>query len=337
MEQPNRSVAVDPVDGSGTEGLRASENPSLVTESHPSDRLRALDLEAIKAREAAATKGPWRSMLAGNCNMENGLLAAIAEVEGLPRPWNPVWVGWQSAKNYFKTFLRKEDAEFVARSREDVPALIAEVERLCVLVRASQPSEGWQPRHTLDNDRQVFFYEHDCYVLSNFSAFRLDWQGQTFDTSEAAYHWEKFGGWPELQKAITAAPSAHEAFKLAERNRAHRLANWDAVKVDIMREILRAKAQQHEYVRRKLLATGDRELIEDSWRDDFWGWGPNRDGRNMMGNLWMQIRSELAPPSLVRVIAETTREGRKTDELSRVDGVPSDQPLGSTAPSNEVT
>lgn len=123
-----------------------------VTESHPSDRLRALDLEAIKAREAAATKGPWRSMLAGNCNMENGLLAAIAEVEGLPRPWNPVWVGWQSAKNYFKTFLRKEDAEFVARSREDVPALIAEVERLRVIVRASQPSEGWQDIATAPKD-----------------------------------------------------------------------------------------------------------------------------------------------------------------------------------------
>jgi ribA/ribD-fused uncharacterized protein len=65
------------------------------------------------------------------------------------------------------------------------------------------------------------------------------------------------------------------------------------VKVDIMRDILRAKADQHEYVRRKLLATGDRELIEDSWRDDFWGWGPNRDGQNMLGKLWMEIRSEL--------------------------------------------
>lgn len=41
------------------------------------------------------------------------------------------------------------------------------------------------------------------------------------------------------------------------------------------------------------LATGDRELIEDSWRDDFWGWGPNRDGKNMLGKLWMEVRAEL--------------------------------------------
>jgi hypothetical protein len=38
---------------------------------------------------------------------------------------------------------------------------------------------------------------------------------------------------------------------------------------------------------------GDRELIEDSWRDDFWGWGPHRNGKNMLGKLWMEIRSEL--------------------------------------------
>ncbi len=92
---------------------------------------------------------------------------------------------------------------------------------------------------------------------------------------------------------IMDAPSAHEAFKIAERSKAERRQDWDAVKVDIMRDILRAKADQHEYVRRKLLATGDRELIEDSWRDDFWGWGPNRDGQNMLGKLWMEIRSEL--------------------------------------------
>ena len=60
-----------------------------------------------------------------------------------------------------------------------------------------------------------------------------------------------------------------------------------------MLDILRAKASQHEYVRRKLLATGDRELIEDSWRDDFWGWGANRDGLNMLGKLWMEVRTEI--------------------------------------------
>jgi predicted NAD-dependent protein-ADP-ribosyltransferase YbiA (DUF1768 family) len=60
-----------------------------------------------------------------------------------------------------------------------------------------------------------------------------------------------------------------------------------------MRDIIRAKVNQHEYVKRKLMATGQRVLIENSWRDNFWGWGPNKDGQNMLGKLWMEIRAEL--------------------------------------------
>lgn len=150
-----------------------------------------------------------------------------------------------------------------------------------------------------DTDQQVFFYEQDFYVLSNFSAFRLEWEGIDFDTSEHAYHWEKFATEDDDQTrngiahAIMSARSAHEAFKIAEAQKHLRRIDWDAIKVQKMRNILRAKAAQHEYVRRKLLATGDRELIEDSWRDDFWGWGPNRDGQNMLGKLWMEVRAEL--------------------------------------------
>jgi ribA/ribD-fused uncharacterized protein len=160
--------------------------------------------------------------------------------------------------------------------------------------------------HGLDTPERVCFYEQDFYPLSNFSAFTLMWPLSPreglgrFDTSEAVYHWEKFRGnvptmvQTAIQRAIRVAPSAHEAFKIAETNRQHRRPNWDDEKVGVMRRIIRAKAEQHEYVRRKLLATGTRELVENSWRDDFWGWGPNRDGQNMLGKLWMELRAELA-------------------------------------------
>lgn len=165
--------------------------------------------------------------------------------------------------------------------------------------QAAQPEAPAELRG-LDTATRVRFYEHDFYVLSNFSAFALYWRGLRFDTSEAAYHWEKFtdsdGALVDvaaIRQAILTAASAHEAFKIAEKNKAHRRPDWDDVKVGIMLDILRAKAAQHEYVRRKLLATGDRALVENSWRDDFWGWGPNRDGQNMLGKLWMEVRAEL--------------------------------------------
>lgn len=158
-----------------------------------------------------------------------------------------------------------------------------------------QVEEGEGDCHGLDTPERVRFYERDFYPLSNFSAFTLQWDGMRFDTSEAAYHYEKFRytSHNRLRGEIRWAASAHEAFKIAERNKHLRRPDWDEIKLDVMRAILRAKVDQHEYVRRKLLATGDRLLVEDSWRDDYWGWGPNRDGQNWLGRLWMELRDQL--------------------------------------------
>jgi ribA/ribD-fused uncharacterized protein len=144
-----------------------------------------------------------------------------------------------------------------------------------------------------DTEAQVFFYERNFYVLSNFSAFNVKWKDIYFDTSEAAYQWEKFPERPDIQGLIAYARSAHQAHAIAQVNKDKCRPDWDDVKVNIMRDILRAKVEQHEYIRKKLLASGDRELIEDSWRDDFWGWGENKNGKNMLGKLWMEIRDEL--------------------------------------------
>lgn len=106
----------------------------------PPVQARALLLEPIKEREAAASKGPWTSWQFGNSTMEDGLLDHIAEVKGLQRPWEPTWVGWAAAKNHFKSFFRQQDAEFIAHAREDVPALIAEVEQLRAALAGREPA-----------------------------------------------------------------------------------------------------------------------------------------------------------------------------------------------------
>lgn len=151
--------------------------------------------------------------------------------------------------------------------------------------------------YKLDTDSRVFFYEQEFYVLSNFSAFRVIYGGSDYDTAEHAYHAQKFPNAPSVRNEIRCARSAHDAFKIAQASTYAVVSNWNERRVDIMRCILCAKVEQHEYVRRKLLATDDRELIEDSWRDGFWGWGENRDGNNMLGKLWMQVRHQLRSQS----------------------------------------
>jgi ribA/ribD-fused uncharacterized protein len=163
--------------------------------------------------------------------------------------------------------------------------------------------------HGLDTEEMVCFYEQDFYVLSNFSSFQVEIWGNLFPTSEHAYHWAKFiGTEPEVQDMILEAKSAHDAFKIANSQKMFRRQNWDDIKADVMKEILMAKVQQHEYVRRKLLATGSRLLVENSWRDDVWGWGPNKDGQNLLGKIWMGIRDELKASSPHPSMTEQTNE-----------------------------
>jgi ribA/ribD-fused uncharacterized protein len=156
--------------------------------------------------------------------------------------------------------------------------------------------------HKLDTNETVFFYEQEFYVLSNFSSFRVNWKGFSFDTAEHAYHWEKFNNFGSsnseaIKQLIRIAPSAHQAFKIAQTFIDDVPKDWDKIKCKIMKNILLAKVNQHEYVKRKLLETGDRHLVEDSWRDSVWGWGPDRNGQNLLGKLWMEIREEIKEES----------------------------------------
>lgn len=152
--------------------------------------------------------------------------------------------------------------------------------------------------YKLDTDTEVRFYEQEFYVLSNFSSFAIYWgwdrNRYMYMTSEAAYHSEKFIS-PTLKAHIRNAASAHEAFKIAQAWKDKVRSDWyePTVRVPIMHRILWTKVCQHEYVWRKLHETGDRLLLEDSWRDDFWGTGPNMDGENYLGRLWMTVRKYL--------------------------------------------
>ncbi len=160
--------------------------------------------------------------------------------------------------------------------------------------------------HGLDTDTEVFFYEPDFYVLSNFSAFEVIVWGHQFKTAEHAYQFAKFTGSPDLfendahydiAERVKAASSAHDAYQIAQQHELERRLDWLYVRVGKMAEILAAKTRQHAYVRKKLLDTGGRTLIENSWRDGFWGWGHDREGKNTLGRLWMDLRAELRRPA----------------------------------------
>lgn len=69
--------------------------------------------------------------------------------------------------------------------------------------------------------------------------------------------------------------------------------DWEAVKVGVMTEAVRAKFIQHEELRAVLLGTGEACLVEHTEKDDFWGDGGDGSRRNVLGLILMQVRAEL--------------------------------------------
>ena len=78
---------------------------------------------------------------------------------------------------------------------------------------------------------------------------------------------------------------------------------WDEKKDGIMEKVLRAKFTQHPEIRKQLQETGDNKLGYADPRDTYYGIGTSMDldkskipskwrGRNKMGEMLMQLRSE---------------------------------------------
>lgn len=75
--------------------------------------------------------------------------------------------------------------------------------------------------------------------------------------------------------------------------------NWDTIRDNIMEMALHLKFSQNIYLLKKLINTGDEELIEGNyWHDNYWGDCNCYDcsnviGRNKHGTLLMNIRKEI--------------------------------------------
>lgn len=140
-------------------------------------------------------------------------------------------------------------------------------------------------------ERVLFYSEHD--QLSNFYARPFIWQEQEWQSAEHAYQAAKFFETdPAVVEMIRVAPTSAEAKSVSKKYASHREPNWSTKKLAIMESILRAKLAQDEAFQEMLFMTGTSELIEDSPEDSFWGRGPNGQGENWLGKLWMKLRAE---------------------------------------------
>jgi hypothetical protein len=146
-----------------------------------------------------------------------------------------------------------------------------------------------------ETDTAVYWFSTAFDPFNNWSAHAVKIWGKTFATVEHAYHYRKYSETaPKVANEIMAAPSPWAAMQIERRHNDKRRADWNNVKVGIMTEIVRAKVAQNEDVRTCLLATGKKQIIENSPWDTFWGIGQDGTGRNQMGKILMSIREEFS-------------------------------------------
>lgn len=137
-----------------------------------------------------------------------------------------------------------------------------------------------------------FYRTRDPYgFLGNFYPARMYVYGRWWNWVEAPYQSAKT---PVLEEkeAIWKAERAMESRNLGQK--VMMVPNWDAIKRDVMKECCLAKFLQHSDLRHNLIATGTEELVEDSPVDWYWGCGKDGTGQNVLGQVLMEIRTELA-------------------------------------------
>lgn len=145
-----------------------------------------------------------------------------------------------------------------------------------------------------ETEKAVYFFTTAFYPLDNFSSHAIRIWDQNFPTAEHAFQWKKFSVVrPDISQKILEANSPDAVKGISDANKSEQPVTWKDEKVLVMEEILRAKAGQHEDVREILKKTSGREIVENSPVDSFWGIGPNNDGQNMVGKIWMKIRDSI--------------------------------------------
>ncbi|HBE16474.1 MAG TPA: Swarming motility protein ybiA [Cyanobacteria bacterium UBA11149] len=139
----------------------------------------------------------------------------------------------------------------------------------------------------------IYFFTADekpygCFCNFSLHGFELD--GLWWPTSEHYYQAQKFAGTPHAE-IIRLAKTPGESAKLGHAL-PHR-SDWKRIKYNVMHQAVFRKFQTHEDIRKILLSTGDKMIIQKDIGDYYWGCGKDGTGHNYLGKILMEVRISL--------------------------------------------
>ena len=181
-------------------------------------------------------------------------------------------------------------------------------------IQKTSTSKFSSPTELQQNSDIKFYNQYERYYeFTNFSSYPIKLDGKEWPTTEHYFQAQKFIGTPYAE-AIRKQRYPRGAFDMSRNPGVSRWkrGDWDQVKDDIMLKCLRAKFTQHKDLKKMLLDTGERNLIEHTFNDSYWGDGGDGSGQNKLGKLLMQVRKELS---------KQTHERKFTSQSSSFHGI----------------
>ncbi|WP_049757812.1 NADAR family protein [Magnetococcus marinus] len=131
---------------------------------------------------------------------------------------------------------------------------------------------------------------YSCF--SNFSDHPFELDGKLWFTVEHYFQAAKFAD-PQQRARIYACPSPMTAALMGKDRSIPIRADWDAIKLDVMRQALNAKFDTHQQIHDFLQATHPYPLLNYTAFDPFWGQDKRGHGQNQLGKLLMERRSRM--------------------------------------------
>lgn len=171
--------------------------------------------------------------------------------------------------------------------------------------------------NSANNIDSIYFYDKDdpYYEFSNFYLCQFSYNGIIYKSSEHAFQAAKYlhskasiqninyseiirkASTPNISRILGLQKISggykwrtklNEIIKQSIADGVKIRDDWDIIKVELMQDILLHKFTQNEHCKQLLLMTGNKILVENSPRDEFWG-----PPLNMLGKILMNIRKIL--------------------------------------------
>jgi ribA/ribD-fused uncharacterized protein len=239
--------------------------------------------QAIREIDNAGQQSPDRRKLADSI---------ISELRGLQAPVvSPVKeVPTETPKpGESVADLQRQYNELWAKLRDTPEAEKGPVrEQISALGRRIQEAGGYKALPTKPSTEGPIndFHQPETRFLSNFHPAQVSYEGKTYKTVEHAYQAAKTTNEADRLK-IANAETPGKAKRMVRKMETR--PDWDQVRVGIMEDLLHQKFE-NPGLKKMLLKTSGRELIEgNTWGDKFWGVSGG-EGENQLGKLLMKVR-----------------------------------------------